>query len=394
MSRIFIVFMTGLLISLSVSSQPNTDRELYKQAYLAIDSDPLTAIELCSKILENPNAEAGYKVRALIIKGGLSNRFGEYDKSLECFLDAYDLNKEKSIEPYILHNLGWTQRLAGNQSKAKHYLNKNKLLYPRHLISIPELALVYINEKEYEKARVNLENLKSEALKINSGPDLLSALMNLGFLALKEKDYNSVINLTKQAFSISDTIQHPNRQFLLANAHNNIAIAYMGKGNYQKAEEHLNKGFEISNLINAQIPLLESATKLKELSRITKDFDKLDKYSTLESQTREKLEKNKVEFHRAERDLREKQLKVEKEKTAKLEKSEKTSLNLIWALSIGLILVSGVLSVMLRKAWKEKKNWKREKRTNLNTLRASDNGAQLKNDDKEIIYSRLEEEYK
>jgi len=94
---------------------------------------------------------------------------GQYEKAIEYFLKVQDL---KPNEPASLCNIGFNIFKLGNLKEAKNYLNKSLEFYPENSYALKVRALIFIEERNFSAACVDLHNAIEWGYKINYGDDI------------------------------------------------------------------------------------------------------------------------------------------------------------------------------------------------------------------------------
>jgi Tfp pilus assembly protein PilF len=181
--------------------------------------------------------KAPNKVRPYNNRGRAYGNRGEYDKAMNDFRRAIDLNP-RCAEAY--YNLGLVFALKGDDDTAiKHYDQALKF-YPNYAAAYNNRGLVLANKKQFDRAIKDYE----QALRITSrSPDVY---YNRGLAHYYKQHYDLAIADYNQALLLNPRY---------SNAYHNRAIAHYMKNEYQKALQDIETmqqmGFKIdTKLLN------------------------------------------------------------------------------------------------------------------------------------------------
>ena len=198
----------------------------------------------------------------------------------------------------IEHQFGNTQQAVIGFEKAINLCQEqeNDILL---CIVQNNLALCFIDLREFEKAQVLLANTLEIALQNPFSIDekgLASIHTNLGVAEMYLRNTDKSIHHLKTALW-SDLAKNTKND-ILAIRHTNLGLAYQQKGNFEKAENHLIQAldldlltYEPSNQIMALsllnlITLWQKMEKTEELQQVLeKYFDKIDLTQPFSNQT-------------------------------------------------------------------------------------------------------------
>lgn len=207
----------------------------------------------------------------------------------------YFFNKSLSLEEKYtnLKLKAYTHLYLGNTYYAKgayayaleNYLKvqgfgeqlNNDILIGATMVSI---GVIYITQKEHEKATAILLQAESFYLKLDSlslGRDLalLTIYIDLGVVYSDLGKYKKSLNYSKKAIVIAQKLDN-NEQ--LSIVYNNIGILERKRGNYKKAESFLLKALNIREEINDKYLISRSNLHLGGLYYMMKDYNKAVSY--------------------------------------------------------------------------------------------------------------------
>lgn len=155
---------------------------LYDELDLSID-DPKTirALELYEKAVEMDNEY----LFAYVNLGAMYAKFKEYDKCLEAFLRAKELDKDQDTN--IDYNLGIAYANLGNFEKAEYYYLEELKTENPHISAYYNLGVLYKDNKQYDKAKYYY--LKT----IEKDKDEYYAWFNLACLYSIQNDYENAL---------------------------------------------------------------------------------------------------------------------------------------------------------------------------------------------------------
>jgi Tfp pilus assembly protein PilF len=207
------------------------------------------------------------------------------------------MSKNKNLTIQETFSLAVKNHQEGKIDIAQELYNQVLKIDPSHSQSLVNIAVIFSNLKEHQKAKEiyekaieinpnfanahnNLgntfqdlgENQKAKecyekAIEIN--PNHSQAHNNLGIIFKKLEDYNKAKEIYEKAIEID-----PN----YANTHNNLGNVFKELGDYNKAKECYEKAIKINpNYANAHNNLLKSLFKLNNQSILFKKLDSITK---------------------------------------------------------------------------------------------------------------------
>ena len=197
---------------------------------------------------------------------------GEYDKSINFFIKALNINKNDinilsnlgsayyqknehlkskeyfknviSIDPnnfYALNMIGNSLFVEKNIDESILYLNKSIEINPKNSDAFNTLGLIFELKKDYKKAKEMWNN------SLDTNPSNFNAKNNLGSLSLKINDIDTALLYFKEALKINPHFTE---------AYSNIGTTYIKIGYYQKAFENFKRALDLNfNHLNSLINL-------------------------------------------------------------------------------------------------------------------------------------------
>ena len=148
-------------------------------------------------------------------------------------------------------NLAVKNHQKNNFKESQNLYNKILEINPNHSPALNNIAIIFTNLKEIEKAKECYE----KAIKIN--PNYADAHNNLGTIFKGLEENQKAKECYEKAIEIN-----PN----YADAHNNLGVIFRKKGEYQKAKECFEKAIEINpNYANPYYNLAATSLKLEDV---------------------------------------------------------------------------------------------------------------------------------
>ena len=199
---------------------------------------------------------------------------GEYDKAIESYKKAIEINPKKDDAYY---NMGISYDDNGEYDKAIESYKKAIEINPKKDKTYYNMGIAYSENKQYDKA---IESYK-KAIEINPKKD--DAYYNMGIAYIENKQYDKAIESYKKAIEINPKNDK---------TYYNMGIAYIENKQYDKAIESYKKAIEINpkkdeaynNLFELQIIqnlIIDTDLEQKYISLFEKDKDVLFKYELL-----------------------------------------------------------------------------------------------------------------
>jgi len=201
-----------------------------------------------------------------------------FDTSIICLQNALNyFIKVKNIPLTIRCNnyLGIAFEGKNNYSKALAYYfqalkNAKQINDSVYLLkSLNNIGVVYLLKNDYKLAEKHLLQAEKIALLIDSELGLIN--YNLALVYLERKEYQKA--LLKFESVLIDDFKSKNQKNI-AETFNNIGLCYLKLNEIKNAELYFNKAFEIREKINDENGQRNSLTDIAELHIKNKQFDK------------------------------------------------------------------------------------------------------------------------
>lgn len=245
-------------------------------------------------LIENPNLVISNAKTALNISKSINYTNGYYHSLLNlgvgfCEKHSYDtaINylsealdyfvKTKQAKPLIVGNnyLGISYESKTNYSKALWYyfqsLNIATQIQDSNYIlkTLNNIGVVYLVQNNYKLAEKYFIKANNVAIKLNSQLDLIN--YNLAVIYLEKKEFKKA--LQKFESVLQNDLKSKNLKNI-AESYNNIGVCYLGMNQTNTAELYLNKAFSIREKIQDENGLRNSFTDLAQLHINLKQFTK------------------------------------------------------------------------------------------------------------------------
>lgn len=240
--------------------------------------NPSELIEYAQKLLAEAKKEKYntgiYDLYLSLGVGYCENR--QFDSAINSIYNSLGhFIREKNVRQRIRCNnyLGISYEGKTNYTKALwHYfqaLNLSKEINDTAFLlrSLNNIAVVYIVKNDYNLAEKKL--LDALPLAINHKSELSLINYNLAIIYLEKKEFTK--SLAKFELVLDDDIKS-NDLKNIAETYNNIGACYLGLNQLSRAEDFLNKSFDIREKINDKNGLRNSYTDLAELHIKNKEF--------------------------------------------------------------------------------------------------------------------------
>jgi tetratricopeptide (TPR) repeat protein len=196
-----------------------------------IDRDYEPAIALADEIiLRDSNFFLAYK-----LLGDIYFREGIFDKAVSAYRKAWALDKN---EPVIANNLGLALMNLENYREAVPYLEEALRLDPGNINFRYSLASIYRDQGRLKEAVLEYGNV------ISAQPDYPNVHNDLGDIYTREARPKEALSAYRQEMDLC--LNKLSADPFDPVALNDIAHAYNGAGEYNKAREFINKALIIS----------------------------------------------------------------------------------------------------------------------------------------------------
>lgn len=343
-----------------LSHSPKDDAfivELNKVAFSILRSSPEVGRELAAQSIKFSKAiefNEGY-ARAVDIMGSSFWMVGDYETALK----YYQLSAKESILigdsvslSSVYHNIGEVYKKMGEYDKGIELLtnsikwdSKNK----HHAITLYNIGEAYLFKNELSKAMEYYNEALTKAIKKNDNRTIAYCYQGLGTIKFKNKDFYSALAYFTQA----EKLWAAQGEFRsLVQTYKDYAQVCMALGQFEKAEQYLNKGISLAHKIYAPDLQINNYLKASELFAMRGYFDKayevLGKHNLLKDSVynlkkTENINRMQTLFETEAREQENRQLKAGQAlKDSKIKSQEL----LIVAISVGL-LIAGILALFL-----------------------------------------------
>lgn len=341
-------FLLILLFLTSCFSQHYLDSEEISQILRTINNKPDSAkIRLYNKV-------SGFYLINEPVKG---MKYAQKAESLALKTE----NKQGLVNAYL--NIGSSSFFSSDYSAAmKNY--KKSLVYAEEINdskligkALNNIGSIYYKQKKISKAIEYFEKALPYKLVSNDHNSLINAYNNIAILyyELEKPDYEKIL----QNFKLAKTQLKEDNPYFESFINTNMASAYIEIGEYDIAEELLNKTREMLNgksYLRREVDLWLSYQKLYDTkNNIKKAYEALQNYTHLNDSlnsldSSEKLKKLQVQFEVQKKEeqieLLEKLQKLKDNQLA--EEKEKNKFYLLLLLSIIIIVVFIVYSATVK----------------------------------------------
>ncbi|MFT3794704.1 tetratricopeptide repeat protein [Flavobacterium sp.] len=299
-----------------------------------------------------------------VSKGLLLSRRKRYKEAIDCYYQAlkyFEQNPQKNAEDisYVYSNIGVIYGEQGQDKIAINYLKKAIFYIDKKVEKTTvedelrkatfyyNIGAKYILLKDYDKAVDNLNTSLELSGKHNHNAFKSFALVKLGVIDLHFKRIDAAEEKLLKAIAIADT-EHSKAITLV-----NLGNVYFEKGAYEKAENNLKKGLQISKGIKNN-DLKELAYHLlykvyKAKGNYKESVEMLESYNTIKDSAKVEETKNELKRQELKYDYEKKELKY------KLDSQRKTAAknNLLIGLCSALLLLL-VGSYFLYRSYRQK----------------------------------------
>jgi len=160
------------------------------------------------------------------VKGCIFYNEGNYDKAIECFKRALEIETDKTVR----QNLGNAYHAKKDYDKAIDYFKRALEIEPNNASIQKSLGNAYYSKEDYDKA---IECFEKAAI---LAPEQAEIFSDLGCAYYGKKNYAKAIDCLQKVLSMD-----PNSQ--VANMY--LGIIYRATKNYDKALEYFEKSAEI-----------------------------------------------------------------------------------------------------------------------------------------------------
>ena len=205
------------------------------------------------------------------------------------------MNNEKDLTVKEAFNLAIKNHQEGKTDIAQKLYNQVLKINPNHSQALNYIVVIFINLKNYQKAKDYCEKA------ISIDPNYVDAHNNLGVIFKELGEHQKAKDCYEKAIELN-----PN----YADAHNNLGLIFKGLGKLQKAKDCYEKAIKINpNFVNAHYNL--SALYISTLDDLEKSIS--SSYRTLKiSQNNSKFINQSVPLFRLKHDVQQAEYLVSK----------------------------------------------------------------------------------
>lgn len=381
-----LIFVFFSVFCLTSFAQSTADKQRYDQAIEfyekgEYDSAKVLLLALNAKI---ESGQANFKLRILNNLGNIQADLGKNTSALNYYQQALTISKNtnsRQEEAEILKNIGALYVSWKNFSKAKWYYEQS--LIQAKILNAPKviadcynnLGTVDEQKGDFSSAKKNYFLALNFYTKVKEKPSIGMSYSNLAIVYKLEGSRDSSLFYNLQALKIA---QETNDQWMEAAIMNNIGNFYGEVGDFQEAENHLNKSLQLSRKIDAieiEIMSLESLSDAAKNSgnyQLAYQFLKEMKSKEIEFNSLEQkrnLDELDVKYQTKEKEFENRELQRENE-----QKSRNTKIySFIFLIILCIVILIGFI------LFKQKKNRLEEQRRIdvSNALISSDSEARL-----------------
>ncbi len=331
--------------------------ELNKLAFASLRTSPELGRELATqsmKFSKDINFNQGY-ARAVDIMGSSYWFVGDYEEAMKYYQlsakESIRINDSASVSS-VYHNMGEVYKKMGQFDKGIEMLTtsiKWDTQNKHNAISTYNIGEAFLFKNELTKALEYYNEALTKAIKINDNRTIAYCYEGMGIVKYRNKEYYPALAY----FTQSEKLWNAQGEFrsLVAN-YKDFADVFMSLGQFDKAEQYLNKGVTLANKIHAPDLQINNYLKASELFAARGDFNRayemLGRHNTLKDSVynlkkTENINRMQTQFEAEARDQENRQLKASQ---ALKDSQIKTQQLLIIAISVGL-LIAGVLAIIL-----------------------------------------------
>lgn len=259
--------------------------------------DPLIAGTSALEALRIAQSNGLKKEEAIAFKalGGVQYIKGNYEKSLDNFLSAYntfeDL-KDTTNMSQLLSNLGLVYKNIGDNEKSLTYYeqaldlqsnNPDTLTVSRLLNNV---GVIYKNLSRYQETLGYFNRSLELKVIISDHKGVANTYTNLGVIKSKQGDDKSAIRYFYKSLDMERTLQS---QEGIAKNFNNLALSYSIMGKCDSAIHFAQQGLEIGEKLQTKIQVKEAAEILASCLARNGEYRKAFYYQALGANMKDSL---------------------------------------------------------------------------------------------------------
>ncbi len=256
---------TKVILKAQALAQQTNDDQLLGKVYLNYSAIPSALGDYKKALALSKEAYNHFqKINNLLgmastlnTQGNSLSKLGNFEKSLECYKKAIELNhKERPQDvPYILNNIGTIYFDLGNYKESLKYqkdcLKSLRENDDRSAISVVlvNIGMIYSLQNELEKAQESIEESITLSEEIMNFLILPVALVSLASIYLEKGNLEKFWTLSQKALKHAKNINDFHTEVQIKNK---ISLFYLETKNYQKSEEILAQNLSYFERIESQ----------------------------------------------------------------------------------------------------------------------------------------------
>lgn len=242
--------------SLEVAQKVEFPRGVQRSTYLLAQihkvqnryEEALNYVDICIEAMPSRTVR---HIRCLQIAGDINRNLSKYDKAIEYYEEAERIGVEAKDSFFIstLYNsLGsFYENLDQKEKAVKNYLQSaelDKLINNEngYLVSMANVASLYLDQLEPQKAKTYIQEARQSLSVINDKQNLQLLLIESDVISM-EKDFEKSIQSYNKALKLAEKINFPHYN---DHVYFNMANDYVKLKKYTEAEKHFIKGLEYS----------------------------------------------------------------------------------------------------------------------------------------------------
>ena len=211
----------------------------------------------------------------------LIGKFKEAEYYYEKILELSETLKDPVNAAVSYMSLGnlYAEEEFVDTAKTRKYLTKSLDLFTIHgetklkAQCFINLGNLYFNQKEFKKAMAYYASAKEKSDYLN-GEQLTKIMRNEGSVYHGRQAFDKALEIYQEALA---SYQEMEKTTEIAALYNDIGNVYLDKGDYEKANIHLNKCLDIANenkLLSLKTLVLDSIKKVKERELFEKELER------------------------------------------------------------------------------------------------------------------------
>jgi signal transduction histidine kinase len=223
-----------------------------------------------------------------------SNR-GDYELALNNLYEALRLSKLHGFdsETYATRNeIGWINFYLGDYQQAVRLANEALRSKPKrqlkndlaNALALKGVALRELNN--FKEAEAILDSTRLLYKQLNNKAGVSEALMNIGYLRAKQKQYAQALALYQESIELAKSV---NYQYGLAMSSSGAAEIYFKNGDYKKTTQLLDQSEYYARLVHANEILIRDYTIRRDLLAVQNRFKEALTFSIMANQLNDSI---------------------------------------------------------------------------------------------------------